>query len=430
MRLYKRNDVWWAWGYDQHGKRWRKSTKQVDKTAARIVAAGLAKGHAVEASGPKDEATLDQAITAMIEAAKRSGRSPHTVDIMILKGSHLARLLGAGMPCAKIELAHTTDYAYKRLDEGAHKHTVQKEIRALVQALRRAAKLGLYKPTIDPRSLKPDELSGAYVPRERWLPVDEYRELLAELDPARTKHTRSEDRRDYLAVWTQTGMRDSELYGLLPEHADFETRELTVNGTKTKASRRRVPMTPAVEAILRRRIAASPTGPIFPRWGNVNRELAMACLRIEQRYNPGWEPPGWEGEEGAKRRKAGAPPPKGDRVPPPRPFEPVTPNDLRRTYASWLAQAGVALQHASKLMGHESTAMLEKVYSRLAPTTLRGAVDKLPTAVTREPGYGASLATQPCSAWQDACSGTCDRYVPSSIGFVGIQPISSERVDA
>jgi integrase len=254
--------------------------------------------------------------------------------------------------------------------------------------------------------------------------VDEYRELLTELDPGRTKHTRSEDRRDYLAVFTQTGMRDSELYRVRAEHCDFTTREVEVQGTKTKGSRRRIPMTPAVEEILRRRVKARRKAVLFPRWTNVNVELAKACLRIELRWNPGWQPPAWEGQASS------LPPPKSERVPPPRPFDPVTPNDLRRTFASWLAQAGVPLQHAAKLMGHESTAMLEKVYARLAPTTLRTAVDKLPRAVTSELGYGPSMMIEPCSFWGLSCTAGVTEGVTASIGFVGFQPHSSERPDA
>ena len=62
-------------------------------------------------------------------------------------------------------------------------------------------------------------------------------------------------------------------------------------------------------------------------WPNVRRDLAVAC------------------------RHAGIPR--------------VSPNDLRRTFASWLKQRGVDSMVVARLLGHSSTAMVERVYGRL-----------------------------------------------------------------
>ncbi|HMJ11613.1 MAG TPA: hypothetical protein VK524_09390, partial [Polyangiaceae bacterium] len=84
----------------------------------------------------------------------------------------------------------TSEYAQQRIKEGAHRHTVSFEVRVLMQALRRAAKLRKFKPEIEVRELKPSELVGAYQPRDRWLTPAEYALLLAELDPERGGRTR------------------------------------------------------------------------------------------------------------------------------------------------------------------------------------------------------------------------------------------------
>lgn len=58
---------------------------------------------------------------------------------------------------------------------------------------------------------------------------------------------------------------------------------------------------------------------------------------------------------------------------------PVTANDLRRTFASWLANRGVPEIVTLRLMGHTSSTMVRRVYAQLSRDTLAAAVDGLPT---------------------------------------------------
>ena len=53
-------------------------------------------------------------------------------------------------------------------------------------------------------------------------------------------------------------------------------------------------------------------------------------------------------------------------------------HELRHTYASHLAQAGVDLLTISKLLGHADTRITAKHYAHLADKTLALAVTKLP----------------------------------------------------
>jgi hypothetical protein len=68
---------------------------------------------------------------------------------------------------------------------------------------------------------------------------------------------------------------------------------------------------------------------------------------------------------------------------------PVSSNDLRRTFSSWLEQAGVPRSTNARLMRHTTTAMVDKVYAQSAPDQLAAAVDHLPqthvVAVTNRP---------------------------------------------
>lgn len=486
--VYKRGRVWWAAGFDRYGQRWQRSTKQTDERAARQVATRLEHELADEANRPRDEAcTLEIAVATLLNFAKTAKRTPETLEFLETKARHLKRVFGPRRLCVSITPALTSAYAQKRIsEEGAHPHTVQKEIRVLVQMLRRAAKLHLYKPAIEPRDLKPDEVRDAYKPRDRWLNEHEYRLLLAELDPQRGGRTRrrrltrankapvtvddvtrlgsigsrehwseemartvllawahsaqpmrafarahgfdvkrllwwrerlgmrdeldavsvsaaasldarelEEDRRDYLIVLCQTGARLKELYGIQAEHVDFRRMSLFLAaGTKTKKARRAIPITPVVAETLQGRIDRFGSAPLFPVWDKVTRDLHAACLRIERQLNP--EKKRAAGLEGGRQRYRhdvhGNPPPKSQRVRPVHPFDPVTPNDLRRTYASWLAQAGVPHLEAVKLMGHGSSQMLERVYAQFSPKHLQDAVALLPASITGVRTTPATLA--------------------------------------
>ena len=469
--LYKRGRVWWAGGVDRHGQRWQRSTKQTDERAARQVAARLEQDLAVEAHRSIHEAcTLEVAIAALLNFSRSAGRAEGTVEFHETKARHLLRLLGARRLCASITPAMTSAYAQQRIAEGAHRHTVQKELRVLLQALRRAKKLRLFAPDVDISELKPDEVKSAYSPRDRWLTPTEYKTLLEELDPTRGGRTRrrrltkesalptsddvvrlgklsgrehwdeatartvlmawaksgqpmrsfarahgfavqrilwwrdqlgmrdeldaisarvaedldervlEEDRRDYVIALCLTGARLKELYGIHAKHVNLERTTLFLaSGTKTKLARRTVPLAPAVAAVLERRIARFGRKPLFPAWDKVSRDLYAACLRIEARQNPS---PRRRRGEGAPLNPKGNPLPKRDRVRPPNPFDPVSPIDLRRTYASWIAQAGVPVLHAVKLMGHGSMAMLQRVYAQLGTDHLQDAIDMLPAELT------------------------------------------------
>lgn len=393
--LFKRKDspYWWCWGFDAKGERWQRSTRQADRRAANAAATEIERSLTADASyRPQDAHTLAQALEVMVEHAILAKRAKGTIDFLSEKSRHLLRVFGEHKTCESFEPKDGTQYMHQRLREGAMLHTIQKEVRVLVQALRRARKLGAYHPKIDPGELRPDELEDVYIPRDRWLTPEDYRTLLDELaprpgEPGRPAH---EDRRDYVAMWSLTGTRESELYGLQKSDIDFARKRWRCITTKTKGkgvSVRFIPLTPVAMEIVERR-KHFPV--MFPRWGKCQRDLYRATLRIEARLNPG--------HKLAQRNAKGEPPPKKERVRPPVPFDPVTPNDLRRTFASWLAQRGVPLLHAARLMGHGSTKMLEQVYAHLGDSTLDDAISLLPDSAaqlpTETPGEVIDLAAR------------------------------------
>jgi integrase len=336
----------WAWGFDAFGKRWDESTKQTDPKAARLAARNIERRHAEDPDRKaRPRLSVEAAIELVLEYQRESGKAQATVRATSYHGRHLFSVFGPKKMLSDVTLADTTSYLRKRLKEGAHRHTIAKEIRTLTQAMRRAEKLGLHKAERSPGYFVPDELGSFYEPRQRWLTRDEYQRLLVAL--GNRYRESDEDRRDYVIAWCNLGLRKSELFDVRPGDYDASRRELRVRGTKTKNADRLVPVNDDAAAALERRCKLAKP---FPSWtdGNCTRDLAKACKR------------------------AG--------------IATVTPNDLRRTFCSWLCQAGVSERVCAELMGHGSTVMVRAVYGHLDREGMAAAVSRIATAPATDSG--------------------------------------------
>lgn len=104
---------------------------------------------------------------------------------------------------------------------------------------------------------------------------------------------------------------------------------VALRGTKTKNAPRVVPLAGAGAELIEHawRHAEAQAGVLFGSWANVRRDLEATCDR-------------------AKIAK-------------------VSPNDLRRTYATWLRQAMVEPHLIGAAMGHADSRMVERIYGRL-----------------------------------------------------------------
>jgi len=240
------------------------------------------------------------------------------------RGGHLVRLLGP-MPLSKLHIDRVQEYISQRLAEGAARETVRKELTVLRQTLKLAAQRGQFLRDVN--SLFP-KFEVTYTPRTRYLTPEQFEALLEKLGG---------QRRRWVLVATYSGARLSEVERLDWQDLDFEAGELRLRGSKTKGSFRKLGLHPRLISELVPRRAA---GPIVERWGNVRRDLALAC-------------------EAASVPR-------------------VTPNDLRRTFASWLVQARESNFVVSRLLGHSTTKMVDLVYGQLSSETLRDAIHKLP----------------------------------------------------
>jgi hypothetical protein len=116
------------------------------------------------------------------------------------------------------------------------------------------------------------------------------------------------------------------------------TGTILLPGTKTAGSRREFGIPPPLMKYFR--TVKKKTGPVVVRWQNVRRDLAAKCKKL-----------------GIPR---------------------VSPNDLRRTFASWMKNAGVDSFAVARLLGHTTSRMVELVYGQLDDETLKNAVSTLP----------------------------------------------------
>lgn len=343
-RLYKRHRDGNYYGdyTTPEGSRIQRSLKTKDRTVAKERLRLAELGATPDSRGKKQR--LMDAIDGMIDSMHK--RADATKDMYREKGRRLLKSLGNPF-VSDITLSMLDRYIKRRQSEdlehgGASDHTIQKEL----ITIRRALKYALKTHTLH-RMPEWPEFSANYEPRKTWWTPEQFERVCAELEPKRQL---------WACLAALGGMRAGEVERLDWEH--LSERLMAVPGTKTEASKRPVPIAPA----LRHRLAVVPkakrTGRVVESWSNVRRDLRKAV-------------------DAANALAALQSP---DCPPDPIPY--ASPNDLRRTFASWLVQNGVPLLTIAALMGHKSTRMLERVYGQLSTEMLEQAISSLPRGVT------------------------------------------------
>jgi integrase len=359
MRLRKRNGVWHA-RYWENGERRERSTQCTDRRAAEAVAAQFERDAADPDHARTRDATLNDAFALLLadrrERARKRTRSQSTVDFYQTKCGHWLRLYGHEFPLSRITSRLVREYIETRRTEPRHaaakkrpapvrmrrngrpvakprpvktpprvtESTIAKELIALRAALKLAVVEGIWKG--DPRAVVPVAFSPAYEPRTRWLPRAELGALFGVLAP---------DEAARVAFAVATSAERSVLDRASPLDVAADRSRVHVRGTKRVTRDRLVP----ILATWQRELLAyalehaqGTDGLLFAPWQNDHRALARACVRA-----------------GIAR---------------------ISWNDLRRTFAQFLRADGVPLELIAPMMGHASTAMLQRVYGRLDADTL------------------------------------------------------------
>jgi hypothetical protein len=173
--LYPRNGVLYAEYYDRDGIRQRRSTRTADK----VVARARLRDFELQTTdrGAHETEELADALDYFTDVAC-AGRSGGTVSCYKQKAAHLNRLIGTEL-LDKLTRETVERYIANRLEEGAHRHSVHKELVVLRGALKSAKPRGKFHGSLE---VVPEFDSG-YVPRTAYLTPEQFLELVPHLAP-------------------------------------------------------------------------------------------------------------------------------------------------------------------------------------------------------------------------------------------------------
>jgi integrase len=140
-----------------------------------------------------------------------------------------------------IEALAVDRYIGTRETEGAHPHTIHKELVVLRGILKVAKRAKAYPHDI--AAVMPIGFSPKYEPRTRHLSWDELDRLLTELSPHRAAH---------VALVVDVGARLSEAKKLRRVDVDLAKGFVTIRGTKTDGAARTIPVPGIFRPLLER----------------------------------------------------------------------------------------------------------------------------------------------------------------------------------
>lgn len=331
MELFKRkeSDTWQAYCHYFDGTKRRRVPKSTgirdDGTAksrqsAEAVAREIERSLAIRSGNPaKPSTTIRKALKKLSEKAELAGLTVDAIRSIRDRGLRLDDGLGIDTRLDELTEQQLFDYAIDaRKTRSAY--TVQKEFEMLARAFKVMGETPPPFPDLGDTSHK----------AQRPLELDEQRSLLLAM-PAKRKLL--------LQAYLQLGVRASEPWKI--DEYDWTNRYVFVAGTKTKNSKRWVPIPDELYDLMH---ARKDEPRMFPHVAKSNFDALL--------------------KHTAKRAGLG---------------EDISCNDLRGTYATHMARAGVPILTLAKIMGN-SVKMLEQVYAQVAARGdhLHEAASKLP----------------------------------------------------
>jgi len=343
--------VWW-YEFVYAGKRVRESAKTSKKT----VAGEAERDHRrrlERASAGLPSVAPERRIKTVLEVLRAYGAQygvnhrDNSLTIVENRSKHVARLLGT-MLLPDLVPARLTEYMEQRRIEKASNRTINMELMVLSRAV------GYTWKALWPKLKKLQENQDVGRALE---PEEEKRVLAAAVaNPSKLIYP-------FLMTLTWTGIRSDEARTLRWAQVDFETPQIRVGKSKTEAgARRAIPMSGALRAALEQHAAfcARKLGPLQPEWYVFplsNRTKPVDATRPVTSLKTAWETV----KKGATVQ--------------------CRLHDLRHSFCTKLAEAGVPESTMLDMMGHVSASMLRR-YSHIRAKARREAIAALESGIS------------------------------------------------
>jgi integrase len=328
-----------------------------------------------EAADPTYAATrstsLKLAIERFVTELEVARRAAATLTFYAQKLGPSLTFFGEDATLDEITTARLTDYVKWRTTETRYAdgsvqlavtpRTAKMEINSLLTMLRAARHRKDYAGDIE--ALKPLRMDAKYEPRKRFPTRAQFSAIVGELERRGLHH-----RAAWICAAAATGGRLAEVNRLRRSKVNSKTFTLDVTKTvKTEGDERVRPVLTFVRELLEyaEQHGAGEGDMLLQPWvaSNLNDTLRRVCEAV-----------------GAPRLSA---------------------NDFRRGLASWLIQAGVAPNLVAFMLGHTSTAMVERVYGKmtaeaagsLIESTLGARTDSVPLLPAKAPSEPIDFET-------------------------------------
>jgi integrase len=334
MALYKRGGVWW-YEFVYAGERIRESAR----TSKKSIATEAEKDHRrrlerANAGMPTEQPEQRvRTVAAVLKDYESQYGINHRKKSLLLvrdRSKHVTRILGSVL-LPDLTPACLLDYMEQRREEKAGNRTINLELMVLSRAM------GYTWKALWPKLKKLEENHDV----GRALEPEEEKRILdaAARNPSKLVYP-------FLMVLAWTGMRSDEARTLRWLQVDFEADEIVVGRAKTEAgTRRAIPMSGALKSALEQHAAfcARKLGPLEAEWYVFpfsNTKKPVDATRPVTSLKTAWET-----VREASNVKCRL-------------------HDLRHSFCTKLAEAGVPESTMLDMMGHVSAAMLRR-YSHI-----------------------------------------------------------------
>ena len=293
--------------------------------------------------------SIKSAVADFLDELRVARRSAQTIRYYEQKLGTWLTFLGSDTKIATITAALVTKFVAWRttdiplpdgsgVEVAASPQTARKEVAALITMLRSAKHRGAFPG--DVMALKPLRMAGQYEPRDRHPTREQFAALVVELERRGLHH-----RAAFLCAAVATGGRLGELHRLRREDVDPKTGLYRLHVTKTRRT----------EGGIRERFAVPEARPLLQYALDHGAGKNGLVLRP-------WAAPNMVQTLERVGDKIGVPA--------------FSANDFRRAMASWLRQDGVPPNLVAFMLGHTSSAMVERVYGRMTASAAASLIER------------------------------------------------------